>query len=225
MNILALETSTERLSLALGVGDRIYVSDFLAGQRHAELILGEIDKLLKAAALSVADVQAIVYGEGPGAFTGLRIACGVAQGLALARDLPVLGIGTLVAIAHASDCERVIVCLDARMGEVYHASFIRKNNVAQWECVHEPGLYKPAEVPLPTEQGWVGCGSGFAAHTEALSKRLGSVMSEIRSDLYPSASAMLQLARPRLEAGKGLDAATAIPRYIRDKVALKTNER
>ncbi|HKO88008.1 MAG TPA: tRNA (adenosine(37)-N6)-threonylcarbamoyltransferase complex dimerization subunit type 1 TsaB [Burkholderiales bacterium] len=224
MNILALETSTERLSLALGAGEALYVSDFVAGQRHAELIVGEIEKLLHEAHLSIAQIEAIVYGEGPGAFTGLRIACGIAQGLALARDLPVLGVGTLIAVAESSKAPRVIVCLDARMGEVYHAAF-QKDDASQWKTVHEPGLYKPHEVPLPIGSNWTGCGSGFAVHAEILIQRLGSAMSVIKTDLFPNAAAMLRLARPRLQSGEGRDAATAAPLYIRDKVALKTSER
>lgn len=223
MNILVLETSTDRLSLALGAADRVYESDFSAGQRHAELILGEIDRLLADAGLQVEDLQAIVYGEGPGAFTGLRIACGIAQGLALARDLPVLGIGNLLAAAEESGASRAFVCLDARMGEVYHAAYLR--DAEGWLTLNEPGLYKPAEVPLPQDTGWVGCGSGFVAHAEALQVRLGKALTRTLPDVYPTARAMLRLARPRLMAGEGQDAAAAAPIYIRDKVALKTHER
>ncbi|HKY02936.1 MAG TPA: tRNA (adenosine(37)-N6)-threonylcarbamoyltransferase complex dimerization subunit type 1 TsaB [Burkholderiales bacterium] len=223
MNILVLESSTDRLSLALGVGERVYECDFHAGQTHAESILDEIGRLLETAQLSLADLQAIVYGEGPGAFTGLRIACGNAQGLALARGLPVLGIGNLLAVAEESGAVQALVCLDARMGEVYHAAY--RKDAGDWHTVSAPGLYKPAEVPVPSDGGWIGCGSGFAAYGEMLENRLKGRLTCTLPDIYPTARAMLKLAKPRLEAGAGQDAATAAPIYIRDKVAFKTHER
>lgn len=223
MNILALETSTDRLSLALQAGDRLYTRDIVAGQRHAELILGEVDRLLRQAGVSRTALQAIVYGEGPGSFTGLRIACGVAQGLALAVGARVLGIGTLLALAEAADARRVIACIDARMGEVYHAVYEQQQE--GWNTVLEPGLYAPDAVPLPSAGDWTGCGSGFAQHEATLRARHGDCLAGVRADVHPTAAAMIRLALPRLAAGEGLPPAQALPTYIRDKVALKISER
>ncbi len=197
--------------------------DRIVGQRHAELVLPEIERLLEAAGGNVAALDAIVFGAGPGAFTGLRIACGVAQGLALPRSLPVLGVGTLEALAEDSGADRVIACIDARMGEIYHAAYRR--TARGWEALNAPELVLPEDMPVPDDGGWVGCGSGFRAHSAALAQRCGQRLARVVPDALPRASAMLRLAIPRLVAGGGKDPAEAVPLYVRDKVALKTHER
>jgi tRNA threonylcarbamoyladenosine biosynthesis protein TsaB len=223
MNILAIETATDVLSLAASTGARVHETTIAAGQRQAELILGEIDALLARAGLAVRDLDGIAYGAGPGSFTGLRIACGVAQGIAAARDIPVLGVSTLAALAEGCDGARVVVCLDARMGEVYHAAFEKRDGV-----LHEvipAGLHRPESVPLLPSDGWIGCGAGFAAYREALVARLGARLAAVLPEAVPSAAAILRLAAPRFTAGEGGDAATAAPVYLRERVALKTSER
>jgi tRNA threonylcarbamoyladenosine biosynthesis protein TsaB len=109
------------------------------------------------------------------------------------------------------------------MGEVYHAAYARTGS--GWEEVSAPGVYKPEAVPLPAGRGWIGCGDGFAAHRDRLAARLGDRVPEIRAGAAPSARAVLQLAIPRFAAGEAKDAASAVPVYLRDKVALKTGER
>jgi len=223
LTVLAIETSTEHLSLAVARGDEMLESTQWIGQRHAELILPEIGRLLAAAGSGIDALTAVVFGSGPGSFTGLRIACGVAQGLAFARGLPVLGIGTLEALAEQSGAERVVACLDARMSEVYHAAYRRRPG--GWVEASAPALVRPADVPVPEEGDWVGCGSGFRLHRDALGRRLGARLVRVEPDAVPLASAMLRLALPRLAAGEGRDPAEAVPTYVRDKVALKTHER
>lgn len=223
MNLVAIETSTEFCSLAVARGEATFARHFPAGQRHAELALNALDQLLREAGLAFEDIQGIAYGEGPGSFTGLRVACGIAQGLAFARSLPVIGIGTLVALAEQSGAENVIACLDARMGEVYHAAYRSAGNA--WTEVCAPGLYRPDAAPAVLAADWIGCGSGFAAHAEALSARYRGQLQDIRPNVLPMAEAVLRLARPRFERGEGRDAASAVPIYLRDKVALKTDER
>jgi len=124
MNVLGIETATEWLSLAVSVGDAVHERSLPAGHRHAELILGEIAELLARAALRVGDLHGIAFGAGPGSFTGLRIACGVAQGIAVARRLPVLGVGTLAAIAASTEAPRVVA----------HARQEREEGLARAEC-------------------------------------------------------------------------------------------
>lgn len=223
MTILAIETSTEHLSLAVARADEVLESHERVGQRHAELILPAIARLLADAGSAIEALTAIAFGAGPGSFTGLRIACGVAQGLALARALPVLGVGTLEALAEASGAERVVACLDARMGEVYHAAYRR--GARGWIEASAPALVRPAEAPVPGDDGWVGCGSGFLAHRAALAARLGGRLARVDPAAVPRASAILKLALPRLAAGAGRDPAEAVPLYVRDTVALKTHER
>ena len=223
MNLLAIETSTEFLSLAACRGDALFANHVEAGQRHAEMILGSISALLAQAELRVGDLDGIAYGEGPGSFTGLRIACGVVQGLALARGMKVLGVSTLLALAEEGAAHRAFACIDARMGEVYHAAYRRDGDT--WQVVHAPGLCRPQEVPVPDGGAWTGLGSGFAAHGEVLRGRLGGALDRVEPAAFPTAAAVLRLARPRFGRGEGGAPEGAIPIYLRDKVALKTSER
>jgi len=223
MNVLGIETATEWLSLAVSVGGAVHERSLRAGHRHAELILGEIEALLTRAELRVGDLHGIAFGAGPGSFTGLRIACGVAQGIAVARRLPVLGVGTLAAIAASTDAPRVVACLDARMHEVYHAAYEQRQ-----DGLHEvipPGLHRPGEVPLPEGDGWVGCGAGFTVHQASLTARYGARLTAVLPEVFPSATAIVRLATPRFAAGEGDEPGAAAPLYLRDRVALKTRER
>src|SRR3954471_14014515 len=129
MNLLAIETSSDFCSVAAARGGAVFSRHEPAGQRHGELVIPMIDAVLAEAGLDLADIEGIAYGAGPGAFTGLRIACGVTQGLALARGLPVVGVGTLLALAEegagAAGDAAIVACIDARMREVYHAAYRR----------------------------------------------------------------------------------------------------
>ena len=223
MNLIAIETSTSYCSLAVCKGSEVLSRHIFAEQRHAEILLDDLDGLLREAGITLSDIQGIAFGEGPGAFTGLRIACGVTQGLALARNIPVIGISTLLSVAEASGESRVIACIDARMHEVYHAAFRKEDGSWVEECAS--GLCAPAVLPLPEGDGWTGCGSGFQAYDELLRLRLGHRLAGTRPGISPTAAAILALARPRFERGEGKPAAMALPIYLRDKVALKTSER
>ena len=226
MNLLAIDTSTDFCSVAASRGEAVFSRHERASQRQAETILGMVEELLAEAGVELARIRGIAYGEGPGSFTGLRIAAGVTQGLALARGIGVIGVGSLLALSEeaAKDAGgRVIACLDAHKGEVYHAAYRRAG--AGWEEVSAPGLYRPEAVPLAPGGDWTGCGDGFAAYRERLAARLGERVSAIRPEAVPSARAVLKLAMPRFAAGEAKDAATAVPVYLRDKVALKTSER
>ena len=226
MKILALDTSTEFCSLALWQDGTVVVREILAGQRHSELVLPMLDEFLVVAGLTLTQLDGIAFGAGPGSFTGLRIACGVAQGLALGANLPVLGIGTLEALAQTQTTtkdSKVIAALDARMGEIYHAAYIQSTE--GWEMVCEPTLCQPQQAPQLSGNGWVGCGSGFDKYDEALGKRYHEQISRIDAGVCPHAREMAQLAAPRFAKGLGIDPADATPLYIRNKVALKENER
>ena len=223
MNLLAIDTSTDSCSVAASRGACVYSRSEPAAQRQAERVLAMVQEVLDEAQLGLEQIEGIAYGEGPGSFTGLRIAAGVTQGLALARGIGVVGVGSLLALAQEADEEKVIACIDAHMGEVYHAAYRRTG--ARWEEASAPGLYQPEAVPVPLEGGWSGYGDGFAAHGDRLAARLGDRISAVRAEAAPAARAVLTLAIPRFAAGEAKDAATAIPVYLRDKVALKTAER
>ena len=219
VNLIALETSTEYCSLALSRGEQVFERSFHAGQRHSELALPALRELLQLADLAMASIDGIAYGAGPGSFTGLRIACGLAQGIAFARDLPVIGISTLAAMAEECGTPRVVACLDARMREVYYACLERDGAV--WREVVGARCVAPQSAPAPAGTGWTGCGSGFSAYPEFL----GHLAQKILPEVHASALAVARLAAPRLAAGEGLDPARAVPVYLRDKVALTTQER
>jgi tRNA threonylcarbamoyladenosine biosynthesis protein TsaB len=227
VNLLAIDTSTDSCSVAASRGAEIFSRSESAAQRQAERVLGMVQEVLAQARLDLAQIEGIAYGEGPGSFTGLRIAAGVTQGLAFARGVGIVGVGSLLALveeaAEEAAVEKVIACLDAHMGEVYHAAYVKAG--AGWDEVSAPGLYKPEAVPVPSGKDWMGCGDAFAAHRERLAARVGDCVSVVRSDVGPTARAVLKLAIPRFAAGEARDAATAVPVYLRDKVAKKTSER
>lgn len=223
MRLLALDTSTENCSLALWLDGEVVTRQELAGQRHSDLILPMLDELLAANGLELRHLDGIAFGEGPGSFTGLRIGCGVAQGLAFGANLPVLGVSTLLALAAAAPGERVIACLDARIGEIYHAAYEKRDGV--WHTVSSPSLCLAKDAPELPGTDWIGVGSGFAAYGEALEQRYGGQLGRMDGTVYPQAGEMAKLAAPLFARGFGQDAALAAPLYIRNKVALKTSER
>jgi tRNA threonylcarbamoyladenosine biosynthesis protein TsaB len=218
----AVETATEWCSVALWDDGKIVSLERRAGNRQGEFVLPMLEKLLVRASLGMKDLDAIAFGAGPGAFTGLRIACGVAQGLAFARGLPVIGVSTLEATAEESGATRALVALDARMHEVYYAAFEKR--AGAWQAVVPASCVAPDEVALPPGEGWLGCGSGFSVYRERIEPRLRAVLARIAPEVRPGALAVARLAAPRLAAGEGVDAALATPHYIRDKVALTTAE-
>lgn len=223
MNILAFDTSTEYLSLALLKGSETFQFDCNAGQTHSQIILPQIQALLDSAELQLSDLQGIAFGAGPGSFTGVRIAAGVAQGLGFGANLPVVSVCTLLALAEASGTDKVIACLDARMGEVYHAAYKKVDDT--WRCIIEPGLYKPDAVPAIEGAGWVGAGSGWHTYAEQLSAFYAEQLQSTQPHQLPSSAAILKLALPIFAKGEAKPASEAMPMYIRNRVALKTAER
>ncbi len=223
MNLLAFDTSTEYLSLAIMRDHTMFNYDVLAGQTHSQIILPQIQHLLTYAELQLQDLTGLAFGAGPGSFTGVRIAAGVAQGLGLGANLPVVGVCTLMALAEASGASKVIACLDARMGEVYHAVYVK--DAAGWQAVMAPGLYKPDAVPAVEGNDWVGAGSGWQTYGEVLAEAYRGQVLSTQPALLPMASAVLTLAQPIFEAGEAKTAEHAMPIYIRNRVALKTAER
>ena len=211
MRVAALETSTDWCSVALWTDGEIRALDRRAPNRHSEHALPMLESLLKDAGR----VDAIAFGAGPGSFTGLRIACGLAQGLAFAHGLPVLGVSTLEATAEEAGAARVVACIDARMREVYYAALEKR--AGRWHEVVAARCVPPDAAPKPPGEGWVGAGSGFGLYGDFGLKK-------ILPEVHPTASAVARLAGPRLAAGEGVDAALAVPVYLRDKVALTLAE-
>lgn len=223
MRILALETTTEYCSVALWRDGDVQQQVELVGQKHSEVLMLMVAELLRAAGEKLAQLDGIAYGMGPGSFTGVRIACGVTQGLALGANLPVVGVVTLEALAEASGKARVIAALDARMGEIYHAAYQKTPD--GWLAVSAPSLCLPQQAPALDGADWFGVGSGFAAHQAALQARYSTALQQVDDAAVPQAAAIAAIAVSRFAQGLGVDAAMALPLYLRDKVALKTSER
>lgn len=223
VRILAFDTSTPWLSVALRDGERVLARTEHAGHGHSARLVPVIDAMLAESGLALTNLDAIAFGAGPGAFTGVRIACGVAQGLALGADLPLVAVSTLEALAHTAwrtlGATQVVACLDARMREVYVAAYVRDRGA--WREEHGPAVLAPGLVVLPRDaRSWLGAGDGFAAYPE-LASTLGAVDVTVR----PDGRAIADLAVARVAAGDTLDAADALPLYVRHRVALTTAER
>lgn len=218
MKFAAIETSGDWCSVALWTGGGISGLERRAINRHSELALPMLEQLLKNSGLSAAELDAVAFGAGPGSFTGLRIACGIAQGLAFARDLPLLGVSAFEAIAEESVAPRVVACIDARMREVYYSALEKRDG--RWREVVPGQCVSPQAAAPPPGEGWIGCGSGFSAYPDFLKKSVLISRPEVRT----GAIAVARLAAPRLLAGEGVDAALAAPVYLRDKVAFTRQE-
>jgi tRNA threonylcarbamoyladenosine biosynthesis protein TsaB len=214
MRFAALETSTEWCSVALWRDGEIAGVERRAVNRHSELALPMLEGLLARFRLAPVELDAVAFGAGPGSFTGLRIACGLAQGLAFARGIPVLGVSTLEALAEESGARRVVACIDARMSEVYYAALEKQDR--GWKEVVPAQCVAPAAIELPAGD-WTGAGNAFALYGN-----MG--LSKVLPDVHPTAFAVARLAAPRLAAGEGVDAALAAPAYVREKVAFTKAE-
>ena len=226
LKFLAFDTATEWCTAALWLEGSCVFRQIHAGQKHSDLLVPMVMELLAEAGLGLRDLDGLAYGMGPGSFTGLRIACGVAQGLALGADLRVLGVSTLEALAEEAGeihgATKVAACLDARMNEIYAGLYQR--NEEGWRTLAGPVVCPPAAAPIPDTDGYLGVGSGFAAYT-ALAERLADNVDRVDGTVIPHARAIARLAAPRFARGEGLPAEAAEPLYIRDKIALKICER
>ncbi|GAB2182114.1 tRNA (adenosine(37)-N6)-threonylcarbamoyltransferase complex dimerization subunit type 1 TsaB [Denitratisoma sp. agr-D3] len=223
MKILALETSSALLSVALSCDGTLHRRSEHHANGGSDRILPWVRELLAEAGIALTQLDGIAFGAGPGGFTGIRLSCGVAQGLAYGADLPVVGVCSLEALAVESGADRVYACLDARMNEVYAAAYERRDG--QPVAVVAPQVCPPEAAPLPPGSGWIAVGDGFASYATALAARLGSGVTPEGESRLPTAEGVLRLALPRFARGEGVAAAQAQPFYVREKVALTTAER
>lgn len=222
MLILALETSTELGSCALFHDGRVIERQCPLGRSHSETLLPLVRELMLEAGMGFSQLDAIAFGAGPGAFTGLRIACGAAQGLAVAHDLPLIPVTSLETMAVMADSPRVVALLDARMGEVYSGTY----RVAGAEAVlqGEIRVSAPDVVSLPEGNDWLACGNALAAYP-VLQERIVAVNGVFRPEIVPLAATVARIGALRAARGEGIDPALAAPLYIRDKVAKTVAER
>jgi tRNA threonylcarbamoyladenosine biosynthesis protein TsaB len=218
LKLLAFDTSTETMSIAVASGAQSWRQSGRGGAAASSALIPAIQDLLAQAGLRLRDLDAIAFGRGPGSFTGLRTACSVAQGLAFGAGVPVLGIDTLMVVAEQAreqaGCTQVLAVLDARMDQVYAGAY--EFSSAGWTRRGEFSLDAPQALQLPP--GWTLAGNAFDASGERLPQGP-------RVAALPDAAALLRLAPTLFAQGHALPADQALPLYIRDKVAQTTDER
>lgn len=235
MICLALDASTEACSAALLTGDALIARYELAPRRHAELLLPMVDAVLTDAGVALADCDVLAFGRGPGAFTGLRIAAGVAQGLAFAAALPVAPVSTLAALALAARDDAlgdaagnaggvtVAAAIDARMGEVYWGVYRLSGDdiLGTALLLQQEQVCAPDAVALPGIATCIGIGSGWGAHGETLTarcRRAGVSVRPVLPQRYPRAAEIARLGRALHAAGGSVEATRALPVYLRDRI-------
>ena len=222
MNLLAIETSTEACSVALWVDGEVRERHELAPRRHTQLVLPWAEQLLAEAGLRKSQLDAIAVGRGPGAFTGVRLAIALAQGLALALERPLLPVSTLAVLAMQVRAVRVLAAIDARMGEVYLGGFARDDD-GLVSPLDEEMIIAPALAPLPGMPVF-GVGTGFAAEGGALVQRLGDALAGFEANALPHAADLARLAHRAWQRGEAMAPEHVEPAYLRDKVALTLAE-
>ena len=224
MKLLAFETATEACSVALYLDGQVRERFELAPRRHAELSLPWAEALLAEAGVARSQLDAIAVGRGPGAFTGVRLAIALAQGIALALDRPVVPVSTLAVLAAGAPGEggqRILACIDARMGEVYAGAFARDADTLR--PLSAERVLAPAAVELPGEGGeggWQGVGTGFAAADGLLAQGMAGRLQAVDATALPHAADLARLAAAAFARGEAVAPERAEPAYLRDNVAL-----
>ncbi|MBU3023336.1 tRNA (adenosine(37)-N6)-threonylcarbamoyltransferase complex dimerization subunit type 1 TsaB [Aestuariibacter sp. A3R04] len=218
MKLLAIDTATEACSVAVYAGSSVIANFEICPQQHSQRLLPMVDALLTEASLSLADLDGLIYGRGPGSFTGVRIATGMIQGLSLGTGLKVAGVSTLAAMAQQALDDTQTSCvacaIDARMGEVYFAVYQNVDGVAT--LVDQEIVCPPEQAAGLLPAAYVAVGTGWKAY-EALSSQLDSAPQV----LYPRAEFMLPLGRVLFETGRVSLPEEVEPVYLRDKVTWK----
>jgi tRNA threonylcarbamoyladenosine biosynthesis protein TsaB len=225
MKLLAFETATEACSVALWINGEVRERFELAPRRHAELSLPWAEQLLAEAGIAKSQLDAIAVGRGPGAFTGVRLAVALAQGIALALDRPVVPVSTLAALALQSRSlqspesgpARVLAAIDARMGEVYAGSFELRDGDA---VALSPETVGAPEALDLEGAGWLGVGTGFAAAQGAVRDRLGAQLTDCDATALPHAVDVARLGAIAFARGEAVAPERVEPAYLRNNVAL-----
>ena len=223
MKLLALDTATEACSVALNLDGEIIENFQMLPRRHSRELLPMVEQILADAGLTLSQVDALAYGRGPGAFTGLRVATAMVQGLAFAVDKPVIGVSTLAALAQEGfrqhGATSVLSSIDARMNEVYWGAFREQNGLMQ--PVQEEVVVAAEHVIVPQgEDQWLGMGTGWAFRDKT-----AATVADCHVECYPRAGDVAILAASDFNNGLAVSAELAMPVYLRDKVALKKSER
>ena len=226
MKLLAIETATESCSAALLIDHDLITVSEIAPRRHNEIILPMCEQVLSQGQIELSQLDTIAFGRGPGAFTGLRLAASVTQGIALAHDLPVVPVSSLAAMAQAASetrqAKQVLSCIDARMQEVYVGLFqLNKDNIM--EAVVEETVIKPELIQINISDECVGIGSGWESYAQVLIERLAKEIS-FEANAYPQAEYVAKIGKYHYLLGNTVSAIEALPVYLRDNVASKPKQ-
>ena len=224
MKLLAIETATEACSVALWCDGEVRERFEIAPRRHAELTLPWCDALLAEAGVTRAQLDAIAVGRGPGAFTGVRLAIAIAQGIALGLDRPLVPLSTLQVLAAGADAregDRVLAAIDARMSEVYWASYRLHDGVP--EELSPERVVAPSQVSVEGD-GWHGIGTGFSAGEAQLATRLAPQLATVDAAALPHAADLARLAAAAYARGVAVSPDLVEPAYLRNNVALTLAE-
>lgn len=225
MKLLAIDTSTDACSCALYADGAVSGEYSLAPQGHAELVLQMVQRVLGASGCTLAELDGLAFGRGPGSFTGVRIAAGVVQGLALGAELPVVAVSSLRAMAQGcyrdGGAAHILAALDARMDEVYWGAF-EATPSGIVTPVGDEQVCAPALVRLRSlEHAWAGAGSGWLVHEERLRAALDVSITRLDLERYPDAHDVALIAAQEFECGSRVHAADALPVYLRNEVAVR----
>ncbi len=217
MKILSIETSSDACSVALAVRGEVHEVYRLAPREHTKLVLSMVEEVLAYGECSLTSLDAIAFGRGPGAFTGVRVAASVTQGIAFGADLPVIPVSSLAAIAYYGKrvfgISRSFVAVDARLGEVYAGQYVNTDSTV--DLVGKEQVLKPIELPRVESGQWLGIGNGWGVFRQALTSRVSEGgLVEVVSEVYPHAYDVACLARSM----PSVSAELALPVYLRDKV-------
>jgi len=210
------------MSLGLKIYEDFYSINIKAGQTHSEIVLPEINKFLSKHQLTIKHLDAIAFGRGPGSFTGIRIACGIAYGLGYGASIPVIGVNNLLALADSSGKNKVISVIDARMGEIYFSAYVKEG-----KTFSEPmfaGVYKPDELPQIKESGWTLIGNAIDTYKQEIKDHFGQQIEDLIEGPFEVVESISKLAIPFIK-NKIFELIHAEPVYLRNKVAYTTEER
>ncbi len=223
MNILALDTCTELCSVALLYQGKLYQQNQMTQRGHSDMVLSMMTALFEEAETTVADIDVLAFGRGPGSFTGVRVGVGVAQGIAYASDIPVVAVSTLAAVAQTAadelNIDHLAVAMDARMGEIYCASYQRQKDLVT--LVDEERVCPAEKFSRFSDDNWLGVGTAWREYEQPLSNNFALSHGQYFADYYPHAASIIKLAKREAEAGRTASADQALPVYLRNNVAKK----
>lgn len=223
MNIFALDTCSEQCSIALRYQGVFYQNAVMTQRGHSDVLLSMMDNVLADAGASMAEVDVLAFGRGPGSFTGVRVGVSVAQGIAFARDIPVVPVSSLAAVAQTAGESlgqgHYAVAMDARMGEIYCAHYYFDGKLAS--LMGEERVCPPEDFDIVNIESVIGVGTAWQEYQTVLTQQFGDRLSAHYDEYYPDAKSIVTLAHDAAVRGDVLPAEQALPVYLRDNVAKK----